>query len=103
MIQFAQVTLLLPQGRQVGLDGDDGAGSLTSPGALWAWLEDVVEVDVDLLVVEGHTALDLCAFELWSAVVPHDVIVDLARGKLYVVIARNTLYVDGHEQTGGAK
>ena len=78
MIQFAQVTLLLQRGRQAGLDGDDGAGSLTSPGALWARLEDVVEVDVDLLVVEGHTALDLCALELRSAVVPHDIIVNVA-------------------------
>ena len=73
MIQFAQVTLLLPQGRQVGLDGDDGAGSLTSPGALWARLEDVVKVDVDLLVVEGDAALDLCALELRGAVPPDDI------------------------------
>ena len=78
MIQFAHVSPLLPRGRQAGLDGDYGAGSLTSPGALRARLEDVVEVDVDLLVVEGYTPLDLSAFELWSAVVPHDVIVNIA-------------------------
>ena len=78
MIQLAEVTLLLPRGRQEGLDGDDGAGSIAGPGALWAWLENVVEVDVDLLVIEGHTAFDLCALKLWSAVVPHDIIVNIA-------------------------
>ena len=75
----------------MGLDGDDGAGSLTSPGALWARLEDVVEVDVDLLVVEGHTALDLRALELGGAVPPDEVLKDLAGGELNVVIACDAL------------
>ena len=50
----------------------DGAGALAHR-VLGAWLEDTVDVYVQLLVVEGDAALDLCALELRGAVPPDDV------------------------------
>lgn len=67
------------------------SASARSPGALRTLLENAIDIHIDLLIVKRRTALDLAALGLRTPVPPDDVLHELPRRQLHVIVVRRPL------------